>query len=166
LGVDGACSNDNQNLFETVKLAALIHNLKSHDPKTWISAKEAVDAATRGGAAALLMKGQLGELKPGYLADITLLDKRSPVISPLNDAYGMLAYCESGQSVRHVIVNGEWVVWDGKITTFDAGAIAQEFRERVDALPFRHPPDAKTKQDVDECFAFWRDVMNRLTDDE
>jgi cytosine/adenosine deaminase-related metal-dependent hydrolase len=162
LGVDGACSNDNQNMFETVKLAALIHNLKNHDPKTWISAKDAVMAGTAGGAAAMLLRGQVGELKAGTLADITLLDTRSPAISPMNDGCGMIAYCESGQSVKHVIVNGEVVVRDGKIVTFDAEAIAQEFRERVDRLPFRKPIDAKTQKDVDDCWGFWWDVMARV----
>jgi 5-methylthioadenosine/S-adenosylhomocysteine deaminase len=162
LGVDGACSNDNQNLFETVKLAALIHNLKHHDPRTWISAREAVMAATTGGAAVLLMKDELGELKPGKLADVVLLDKRSPVLSPMNDAYRMLAYCELGGSVSHVIVNGELVVQEGRIITFDAAAIASEFRQRVDHFPFRGPLAAKTRRDIDDCTAFWFHVMDRV----
>jgi cytosine/adenosine deaminase-related metal-dependent hydrolase len=162
LGVDGACSNDNQNLLESVKLAALIHNLKDPDPRTWISAREAVGLATHGGAAALLMRNELGDLQPGYRADIVLLDQHRPVVSPWNDAYGMLAYCELGQSVRHVIVNGEVVVRDGKLLTLDVDAIAQEFRERVDHFPFRHPLDAKTQQDVADCTAFWQDVMQRV----
>jgi len=162
LGVDGACSNDNQNMFETVKLAALIHNLKNHDPRTWISAKEAVQAGTTGGAAAMLMRGQVGELKAGQLADIALLDTRSPASSPMNDGYGMITYCESGHSLKHVIVNGEVVVRDRKIVTFDAEVIAQEFRERVDNFPFRKPIDAKTQKDMDDCWAFWWDVMARV----
>ncbi|MCL4507748.1 MAG: amidohydrolase family protein, partial [Chloroflexi bacterium] len=162
LGVDGACSNDNQNLFETVKLAALIHNLKHHDPRTWISAREAVEAATLGGAAVMLMKDELGELKPGKLADIVLLDERSPAISPMNDAYGLLAYCETGGSVAHVIVNGEIVVRDRKIVTFDAAAIEQEFRARVDSFPFRGALTARAKQDIADITAFWRHVMDRV----
>lgn len=166
IGVDGACSNDNQNIFESIKLAALIHNVKNHDPKTWVSAQEAFHAATVGGAAAMLMKSETGELQPGKLADIVLLDEHSPVLSPMNDAYHMLAYCENGSSVRHVIVNGEHVVQDGKIITFDAAAIAQEFRERVDAFPFRHPIDAKTQQDVANTNAFWWDMMERVSKGE
>ena len=166
LGVDGACSNDNQNLFETVKLAALIHNLKHHDPQMWINAREAVEAATLGGAAVLLMKDELGELKPGKLADIVLLDERSPAISPINDAYGLLAYCETGGSVTHVIVNGEIVVRDRKIVTFDAAAIEREFRARVDSFPFRRALDAKTKQDIADIEAFWRHIMDRVMEGE
>ena len=166
IGVDGACSNDNQNMFESVKLAALAHNLKSYDPKTWISAKEAVDAATVGGAAAMLLKGEVGVLQAGKLADIVLLDEHSPVLSPMNDAYNMLAYCGGSAAVKHVIVNGEHVVKDGRIITFDAAAIAQEFRERVDHFPFRHEIDDRTKKDVKICYAFWWDVMNRVSNGE
>ncbi|MCS7062183.1 MAG: amidohydrolase family protein, partial [Anaerolineae bacterium] len=162
LGVDGACSNDNQDMFDTIRLAALIHNLKHHEAATWISAREAVEAATLGGAAALLMRGQLGRLKAGYLADITLLDLHSPVLSPMNDAFGALAYCETGRSVKHVIVNGALVVRDGQLTTLDVDAITQEFRERVERLPFRRPVDAKTQRDVDDCWRFWRAVMAQI----
>ncbi len=162
LGVDGACSNDNQNLFETIKLAALIHNVKDHDPKTWISAREAFEAATHGGAAVMLMQDDLGVLLPGKLADIVLLDERSPAISPVNDACRLLAYCETGASVAHVIVNGEIVVKDRKIVTFDAAAIEQEFRERAGSFPFRRELDAKTKQDVADVEAFWRHIMGRV----
>jgi 5-methylthioadenosine/S-adenosylhomocysteine deaminase len=144
----------------------LIHNLKSYDPKTWISAHEVVDAATVGGAAAMLLKDATGVLQVGKLADIVLLDERTPVLSPMNDAYNMLAYCGGSAAVKHVIVNGEHVVKDGRIVTFDAAAIAQEFRERVDHFPFRHTIDAKTKQDVADCYAFWWDVMDRVTKGE
>jgi 5-methylthioadenosine/S-adenosylhomocysteine deaminase len=89
LGVDGACSSDNQNVFDAVKLAALIHNLNQHDPQTWISAREAFEMCTLGVAAALLLRERLGQIRPGYLADITLLDTRNAVLAPMNDAYGM-----------------------------------------------------------------------------
>lgn len=166
LGVDGACSNDNQDMFDTIRLAALIHNLKHHEAATWISAREAVEAATLGGAAALLMRGQLGRLQAGWLADITLLDQRNPVLSPMNDGFGALAYCETGRSVKHVIVNGALVVRDGRLTTLDVDAIAQEFRERVDRLPFRRPLDPRTQRDVDDCWRFWRLVMARVEQGE
>jgi guanine deaminase len=161
IGVDGACSSDNQNMFDAIKLAALIHNLKDIEPKTWITAREAFEAGTLGGAAAMLLRGRVGRLQAGQLADIVLLDTRSALLAPMNDAYGMLVHCETGQSVRHVIVNGEVVVEDRRIVTFDADALVAEFFDRVDALPFRRAIDAKTQQDVDATWAFWRDVMAR-----
>ncbi len=162
LGVDGACSSDNQNIFDAIKLAALIHNLTDTDPARWISAREAFDMATVNGAAALLLRDQLGVLRPGALADVTLLDTRSALLAPMNDAYGMLVHVETSQSVRHVIVNGSVVVRDRRITTFDADALVEEFFDRVDDLPFRHPLDAKTQRDIANAQAFWWEVMRRV----
>jgi cytosine/adenosine deaminase-related metal-dependent hydrolase len=162
LGVDGACSSDNQNMFDAVKLAALIHNLKDVDPKTWISAREAFEAGTISGAAAMLLGGKVGTLQVGALADIVLLDTRNATLAPMNDAYGMLAHCETGASVKHVIVNGQVVVRDRKLLTMDVDALVAEFFDRVDALPFRHPIDPKTQDDVDDTWAFWWDVMRRV----
>ncbi|MCS6846396.1 MAG: amidohydrolase family protein [Anaerolineae bacterium] len=163
LGVDGACSSDNQNMFDAIKLAALIHNLKHHDPKTWITAREAFEAGTVGGAAAMLLGGKVGRLQGGQLADIVLLDTRNAVLAPMNDAYGMLVHCETGASVRHVIVNGQVVVRDRKLLTMDVDALVAEFFERADALPFRHPIDLKTQKDVDDCWVFWWKVMDDVS---
>jgi cytosine/adenosine deaminase-related metal-dependent hydrolase len=162
LGVDGACSSDNQSMWDAIKLAALIHNLKDIDPHSWVTAREAFELGTLGGAAALLHKGELGRLEVGMLADIALLDQRNATLAPMNDAYGMLVHCETGSSVRHVIVNGALVVRDGKLLTLDVDALVAEFFERVDALPFRHTLDGQTQKDVDDCNAFWWDVMRRV----
>lgn len=161
LGVDGACSSDNQNVFDAIKLAALIHNTKHHDPKTWIGAREAFEAGTLGGAAAMLLRDQVGSLQVGRLADIVLLDTRTATLAPMNDAYGMLAHCETGASVKHVIVNGDVVVRDRTLLTMDVDALVAEFCERVDALPFRHPIDARTQKDIHDTWMFWWDVMRR-----
>jgi len=162
LGVDGACSSDNQNMFDAVKLTALIHNVKHHDPQTWISAREAFEACTLGGAAALLLRDRLGHIRAGYLADITLLDTRNAILAPMNDAYGMLVHCETGSSVKHVIVNGRLVVRDRRLLTVDADALIAEFRERAAHMPFRQPLDEKTCKDIADVWAFWQEVMQRV----
>jgi 5-methylthioadenosine/S-adenosylhomocysteine deaminase len=166
LGVDGACSSDNQNMFDAMKLAALIHNLNHHDPQTWISAREAFEACTLGGAAALLLRERLGRVRVGYLADIVLLDTRSAVLAPINDAYRMLVHCETGSSVKHVIVNGRLVVRDRKLLTLDTDALIAEFFERAARLPFRQPLDEKTRKDIADAQAFWQAVMQRVESGE
>ncbi len=162
LGVDGACSSDNQSMWDAVKLAALIHNLKDVDPASWVTAREAFEIGTHGGAAALLLRDELGKLQAGQLADIALLDMRSPVLAPMNDAYGMLVHCETGSSVRHVIVNGELVVRDRQLLTMNVEDVIGEFYERVEHLPFRGAVDARTQKDIDECYGFWWKVMKRV----
>lgn len=161
LGVDGACSSDNQSMWDAIKLAALVHNLKDIDPASWVTAREAFEIGTQGGAAALLMHGQLGQLKVGQLADIALLDMRNPVLAPMNDAYGMLVHCETGSSVKHVVVNGDLVVKDKQLLTINVDDIIGEFSERVQHLPFRQPVDTATQKDIDDCYSFWWAIMKR-----
>jgi cytosine/adenosine deaminase-related metal-dependent hydrolase len=85
--------------------------------------------ATRGGAAALGLTGELGELKPGMLADLTLLRLDSSYFTPLNDAFRQLIYCENGSSVDTVIVDGKLVVENGMVLTVDEDAVLSEARE-------------------------------------
>jgi cytosine/adenosine deaminase-related metal-dependent hydrolase len=85
--------------------------------------------ATSSGAAVLGMEEELGEIRPGQIADLTLLDTSSMFFTPFNDAYLHLVYAESGSSVRTVIVDGRVVVRDGKVLTVDEEGILREGRE-------------------------------------
>jgi 5-methylthioadenosine/S-adenosylhomocysteine deaminase len=129
IGTDGSASSDNQIMFDTVKLAGLIHNLRSTDHRRWPSSRDVIRMATVSGAAALGMEGELGELKPGKLADIALLDTGTLQFTPLNDAFHHLAYVETGGSVHTVIVAGRVVVENGTLVTVDEESIREEARD-------------------------------------
>ena len=129
LGADGSASSDNQVLFDIMKLTGLIHSARETDHERWLSAREVVAMATTGGARALGLKGELGELKPGMLADITLLRLDSSFFAPLNDAFRQLVYCENGSSVDTVMVDGRIVVEDGRLVTLDQASLNLEMRE-------------------------------------
>lgn len=129
LGSDGSASNDTQNMFGVLKLAGLMHNQPHSDYKDWPQSMEILEAATRGGAAALGMAADLGQIAPGQLADLVLLDLDSAAFFPLRDPYLHLVYCESGSSVDTVIVNGKIVVEHGMVTSVDEQALRQEIRE-------------------------------------
>lgn len=158
LGCDGSASSDNQVVFEAMRLTALVHTLSDRDPEEWLSAQAVVDMATLGGAAVLLLPGELGALQSGYLADITLLDRRSPHLLPLNNAYRHLAFCEIGRSVHTVIVNGEVVVEAGRIVAFDAESILEEIYETVRERSWQQSlaPDV---QDAMNLFSRWRQAV-------
>jgi cytosine/adenosine deaminase-related metal-dependent hydrolase len=158
LGCDGAASSDNQVIFEAMRLAALVHTLSDHDPTRWLQAQEVVDMATLGGAAALVLPGQVGALQPGYLADITLLDRRSPHLLPLNNMYRHLAFCETGRSVHTVIVNGEVVVEAGRIVAFDADSILNEIHETMHQRRWQQPFAPEVQQAM-ELFSRWRQAV-------
>jgi 5-methylthioadenosine/S-adenosylhomocysteine deaminase len=129
LGADGSASSDNQVLFDIMKLTGLIHSGREVDHRRWLSARDVVTMATVGGAKGIGLEGELGALKPGMLADITLLKLDTSFFTPLNDAFRQLVYCENGSSVETVIVDGRVVVQQGRLCTLDEDAILSEFRE-------------------------------------
>jgi cytosine/adenosine deaminase-related metal-dependent hydrolase len=87
-----------------------------------------------GGAHALGLGGKLGRIAPGYLADIVLLDLDSEALTPLNHVANQLVMCETGLSVRTVIVDGRIVFERGKMTLVDAAAIRARARETARRL--------------------------------
>ncbi len=129
LGADGSASSDNQVLFDILKLTGLIHCARELDHRRWLSARDVVTMATVGGTKALGLAGELGELKPGMLADIALLRMDTSFFAPLNDAFRQLVYCENGSSVETVIVDGRIVVEQGRLSTLDQDSVLSEFRE-------------------------------------
>ncbi|NJK80568.1 MAG: amidohydrolase family protein [Chloroflexaceae bacterium] len=162
LGCDGSASSDNQVLFEAMRLAALIHTSADPDPARWSVASEIVAMATTGGATALNLADKTGRLEPGYLADMTLLDRRSAHLLPLNDIARHLAFCETGRSVHTVIVHGVVVVEAGKIIAFDAESILAEIAEQMQGRLWQLPVPAPVTHDI-ASFARWRQaVMTQL----
>jgi 5-methylthioadenosine/S-adenosylhomocysteine deaminase len=117
LGTDGAASNDGQNMFDALRLAALIHNQAGTDFNHWVTPTQALMMATRNGARAFGLDA--GTIAPGKLADLVLLRRDTPAFTPLNDVLGQLVFCEHGGSVDTVIVNGEIIVQGGTLTQVD-----------------------------------------------
>ncbi|MBE3561770.1 MAG: amidohydrolase family protein [Ktedonobacteraceae bacterium] len=134
LGSDGSASNDTQNMFGVLKLTGLMHNTPSEDYRHWPAPLQILEAGTIGGAAALGLAGELGEIAAGQLADIVLMDLESSTFLPLRDPYLHLIYCENGESVDTVIVNGRVVVEQGAVRTVDERALRQEIREQCGFL--------------------------------
>jgi len=133
LGTDGAASNDGQNMFDAVRLAALIHNQAGTDFRQWVTPAQGLAMATRNGAHAFGLEA--GVLAPGKLADIVLLRRDTPAFTPLNDVIGQLVFCENGNSVDTVIVNGEIVVESGSLKRIDEREVlqcAERARQRLD----------------------------------
>lgn len=161
LGTDGAASNDNQVLFEALRLAVLIHNPSEIDPDRWISAREAWRMVTEGGAQVMGLADRVGKLQEGYLADIVLLDLDSQHLAPLNDPIRHLAFCESGASVRSVVIDGTVVMHDGVIEAFDEKAILDEANEATAARPVRQPVPPHVVDTIARFTAFQKDIVRK-----
>ena len=131
LGSDGASSNDSQNMFETLKVASLVHRVQG-TRESWPGALEVLDWCWTGGAKAL--GKPLGRIQPGYLADLVLLRPHRLRSAPKDVVAQQLVYGELGSSVDTVMVDGDVVFRDGRPTLIDTDQIrirADHLSERI-----------------------------------
>jgi 5-methylthioadenosine/S-adenosylhomocysteine deaminase len=131
LGTDGAASNNDLDMFEAMRQAALLAKLTTRDP-TALPAQAALDLATIGGARALGFDGLLGALAPGHKADLIAVSVASARQTPLYDPVSHLVYVTRGDDVRTTIVNGRVLMRDRKVLTLDEAAILADARRAAD----------------------------------
>ena len=133
LGTDGAASNNDLSMWEEMDTAAKLHKLISGDPKV-MSAEQAFELATIGGARALHMEKEIGSIEKGKRADIVLVNRDALNQIPLYNLYSDLVYATKASDVETVIINGRVVMRDRRLLTLDEVAIkegARVFREKV-----------------------------------
>ncbi|MGH8443041.1 MAG: TRZ/ATZ family hydrolase, partial [Nevskiaceae bacterium] len=106
LGTDGAASNNDLDMFEAMRQAALLAKLATGDP-TAMPAQTALDLATLGGARALGMEQMVGSLERGKRADVIAVSTSAARQTPLYDPVSHLVYVTRGDDVRTTIVNGK-----------------------------------------------------------
>ncbi len=148
IGTDGSASSDNQNMFEAMRAASFVSRMHSPDPATWLSTWDVLNAATIGGARLLGMGGTIGQITPGFKADLVFLDLANVNFVPLNDAANQIVNCEDSSAVRDVMVDGRMVLKDRQFVNFDynqlrlkvaaaVGRLAEanvETKERMEAM--------------------------------
>ena len=124
LGTDGPSSNNNLDMFEEMRLAALIHKGVNEDP-TLISANTALTMATSMGAEALFIP-KLGKIKEGYRADIIGISKNKAHLIPFHDIEAHLVYSACGADVDMVMVDGNMLMEKRELLTLDEERIFHE----------------------------------------
>jgi cytosine/adenosine deaminase-related metal-dependent hydrolase len=136
LATDGSGSNDTQNMFESMRMAGILHNRPSHDYRDWPAPEQVLRAATSQSAYALGFGGKSGMVQARQCADLLFLSLNSFPFVPLNDVIKQLVYCENGISVTDVMIDGRWVLQKGKLVTMDETALyekARRLRDEMDA---------------------------------
>ena len=116
LGCDNCSGNDAQNMFQAMKAFALMWGMYSRAGEEG-AARSAYKAATIGGARALKKADEIGLVRPGYRADLVLINLTDTAYRPLNSAVKQLVFGEGGRGVDMVIVDGRVVVEKGRLTT-------------------------------------------------
>lgn len=114
LGTDGAASNNRLDLFEEMRLAALLAKAVARDAEA-IPAHAALRAATLGGAAALGLEARIGSLVAGKEADLVAVRLDGAEMEPCYDPVSHLVYVAGRQQVSHVWVSGHPVVREGEL---------------------------------------------------
>ena len=137
LGTDGAASSNDLDMFEAMRLAALLHKVGNMDPQA-IPAKVALELATRRGAEALGLADRIGSLEAGKQADVITVTMDGARQTPMFDAISHLVYVSHGDDVRTTIVAGHILMRDRQVTSLrraevlrDARAMAERVRQAV-----------------------------------
>ena len=125
LATDGAASNNNQDMFEEMNLAAKQQKLVRMDPSA-LSALQVVEMATITGARALHLEQQIGSLQVGKKADLIVVDTTAPHATPIYNVYSAIVYSLQSSDVRTTVIAGNAVMEDRHMLTLDQPAILEK----------------------------------------
>ncbi len=116
LGSDGASCNNNLDIFNEMRLAALIQ--KPVAGVQALSAAAVFEMATVGGARAVGLEEEIGSLEMGKKADLVILDLNKVHSIPADDIYSQIVYSGKSSNVLHVMIDGKWVVFNQKLLAY------------------------------------------------
>ncbi|TKX77158.1 amidohydrolase, partial [Halorubrum sp. SD626R] len=135
LGTDGAASNNDLDVFDEMRDAAMLGKLAADDASA-VPAEAAVEMATAAGADAIGLPG--GRIEPGAAADLAVVDLDAPHLTPVHDPVSHLAYAARGSDVRHTVCDGRVLMRDRDVLTLDADAVraraADAARDLIDRV--------------------------------
>ena len=131
LGTDGCASNNNLDMFEEMKIAALLHKVDALDPAL-VKANQVLEMATVNGAKALGIES--GVLKEGYRADVIIVDMNKPHLTPMYEVASHLVYSARGSDVKTTIVDGKVLMDDYKVLCMNEQEVMDAARKASEEL--------------------------------
>jgi cytosine/adenosine deaminase-related metal-dependent hydrolase len=132
LGADGAACNNRLDMFDEMRLAATLQAVR-HQPGA-LTARDVLWMATREGARTLGMEREIGSIEPGRRADLILVERDRPHLTPDADPWSTLVYAARGTDVRLTMVDGAVLVRDFALLHDDVAAITAEGRAAAHTL--------------------------------
>jgi len=125
LGTDGAASNNNLDMLEEMRIAALLAKGASGEA-TAVPAHTALRMATLNGARALGLEARTGSLTAGKAADITAIDLADIASQPVYDPVSQIVYTATRNQVTDVWVSGKRLLEHHRLTTLDEAALREK----------------------------------------
>lgn len=145
LGVDGAGSNNSQDMIETMKFAALLQKVAAKDASV-VDAQRVLDWATLGGAKALGLEKEIGSLEPGKQADLFVIAPNTSKITPIHDPVATLVYSCGEENVVMTMAGGKVLVRDGVVRHINEAEVVRGCQEAALALADRCGSNSKVKR--------------------
>ncbi|MGZ7209684.1 MAG: amidohydrolase family protein [Methanobacterium sp.] len=133
LGTDGAASNNNLDMIEEMKIAALLQKVNNMD-STVLPAQKVFEMATKGGAKALGLQDEIGTIEVGKKADLVLLNMETPHLTPFRHPISHLVYAAGGSDVDTVICNGEILLRNKKLEILDETEVIKLAEDAAEEL--------------------------------
>ncbi|MCG3160548.1 MAG: 5-methylthioadenosine/S-adenosylhomocysteine deaminase [Acidobacteria bacterium] len=133
LGTDGAASNHDLSMWEEMDTAAKLHKLVTMIP-TVVTAEQALEMATIGGARALHMEKEIGSIEAGKRADLIVVDLNALHLTPMYNLRSHLVYAAKASDVTDTIVNGRVLMRNRRLLTLDEEAVkaaARKYQKQV-----------------------------------
>ena len=131
LGTDGAASNNDLDMFDEMRDAAMLGKLAAEDASA-VDAASVVEMATQGSADLLGLDS--GRIEAGANADLAVVDLDAPHLTPEHDLVSHLAYAARGSDVRHTVCDGQVLLRDREVQVFDEDAVRKRASERAREL--------------------------------
>jgi 5-methylthioadenosine/S-adenosylhomocysteine deaminase len=138
LATDGAVSNNTLDIFESLRLMAMLQKHEVRNPEV-MTIPQALEIAGPDSAAVVGLSDKIGRLTPGYLADIILLDIQGAHYQPLHSVTASLVYNTRASDVQTVIINGQVIMRDRRILTVDKTEIIAQVKQSMMRLAQRIP---------------------------
>jgi 5-methylthioadenosine/S-adenosylhomocysteine deaminase len=132
LGTDSVMSNDNLDILEEARLAALAHKGSQRNAGV-LPGDLALQMATCMGAEAIGLGATIGRLQPGYLADLIVLETNGPHWVPSRSPLMAVLYAASSRDVQASMVNGEWIMRDRQLLAFDEEEVLSRARQALNS---------------------------------
>ncbi|MEM3597278.1 MAG: amidohydrolase [Candidatus Bathyarchaeia archaeon] len=118
LGTDSPCSNNTADMFEVMKVAALLHKGANSNP-TLMPAEKVLEMATIDGAKALSWDKEVGSIEVGKKADLIIINLEKPHLRPVYSETSHIVYAAKGSDVETVIINGKIVMENRELKTLN-----------------------------------------------
>lgn len=146
LGLDGAASNNSNDMIELLKMTALLQKVHHRNP-TIMTADKVLEMATIEGAKALRLDKEIGSLEIGKKADLFIFNPKKDLKAiPMHNPVSTLVYSSGNKNIETVMVDGDILMEDGVITKIDEGFVADNCQRLADELSVKAGTDKLKKR--------------------